>query len=141
MGKTLMMRLLVLTSEPLTAQQLREALPDGVDPKEAEVMVVAPALQQDALHFWLSDADEAIARAEEVRAQTVEELDSAGVPASGDTGESEPAEAIADALQTFTADRIVIFTQPGSDQRYREDVDPTEIEERFGIPVDHALTR
>src|SRR2546421_11914128 len=118
------MRLLVLTSEPLTAGQLRDTLPDGIDPKEAEVMVVAPALQEDALHFWLSDADEAIARAEEVRARTVNELDSAGVPASGDTGESDPAEAIADALQSFAADRIVLFTHPDSDQRYREDLEP-----------------
>jgi nucleotide-binding universal stress UspA family protein len=135
------MRLLILTSEPFTAGQLRDALPDGVDPREAEVMVVAPALQEDALHFWLSDADEAIARAEEVRARTVAELDSAGVPASGDTGEGDPADAIADALQTFSADRIVIFTHPDSDQRYREDVDPKEIEERFGIPVDRATVK
>jgi hypothetical protein len=99
--------------------QVRDRLPDGIDPQEAEVMVVAPALQEDALHFWLSDADEAIARAEDVRARTVQQLDSEGIPASGDTGESDPAEAIADALQTFAADRIVIFTHPDSDQRYR----------------------
>jgi len=135
------MRLLVLTSEPLTGQQLRDALPAEVDPSDAEVMVVAPALQEDALHFWLSDADAAIARAEEVRAQTVEQLDAEGVPASGDTGESDPAEAIADALQSFAADRIVIFTHGDSERRYREDLDPVEIEERFGIPVDRARAR
>src|SRR5205807_9007661 len=105
------MRLLVLTSEPVSAGQLRDALPGDVDPKDAEVMVVAPALQRDALHFWLSDADEAIARAEEVGARTVDQLHSEGVPASGDTGESDPEEAIADALQSFAADRIVIFSR------------------------------
>ena len=135
------MRLLVLTSEPVSAGQLRDALPGDVDPKDAEVMVVAPALQRDALHFWLSDADEAIARAEEVGARTVDQLDSEGVPASGDTGESDPEEAIADALQSFAADRIVIFSHGGSEQRYREDLDPAGIEERFGIPVDHAPAR
>ena len=135
------MRLLVLTSEPVSAGQLRDALPGDVDPKDAEVMVVAPALQRDALHFWLSDADEAIARAEEVRARTVEQLDSEGVAASADTGESDPEEAIADALQSFPADRIMIFRHGDSEQRYREDLDPAEIEERFAIPVDHALAR
>ncbi len=34
-------------------------------------MVVAPALHENALRFWVSDADEAIARAEEVRRRTV----------------------------------------------------------------------
>lgn len=133
------MKLLVLTSEPITAAQLRDAVPDGADPTQTEVMVVAPALQQDALHFWMSDADEAITRAEAVSNETVQRLDSEGVPASGDTGESDPVVAITDALQTFPADRIVLFTHRGGQQRYREDVDPEEIRERFGIPVDHAL--
>ena len=59
--------------------------------------------------------------------------------ASGDTGESDPAEAIQDALQSFPAERIVLFTHPESERRYKEDIDPEEIARRFGIPVDHAL--
>ena len=132
------MKLLVLTSEPITARQLRDAVTGEVDPGQAEVMVVAPALQESPLKFWLSDADDAIARAEEVRRETFERLGEEGVPASGDTGESDPLRAIEDALQSFTADRIVVFTHADSEQRYREDVDEQEIEERFGIPVDRA---
>jgi hypothetical protein len=131
-------KLLVLTPEPISAQQLRNAIQDGVDPGEVEVMVVAPALHEDAFQFWLSDADDAIAKADEVRRQTVNELDQAGVEASGDTGESDPAKAIEDTLATFRADRIVVFSHPGSNQRYREDVDADELEQRFGVPVDHA---
>ena len=133
------MKLLVLTSEPITANQLREAVPTGVEPADAEVMVVAPAFQRDALHFWMSDADEAISRAEDVGGTTVEQLDADGVSASGDTGESDPLVAITDALETFPADRIVLFTHPGNEQRYREELDAEELGERFGIPVDHAL--
>src|SRR5438105_4744977 len=132
------MKILVVTSEPITAPQLRDSLPHDLGPQDAEVMVVAPALQGDALHFWLSDADEAIARAEEVTRATVERLDDAGVPASGDTGESDPLEAIEDALATFAADRIVLFTHPDSRQRYREDVDVDGLKGRFGLPVDRA---
>jgi hypothetical protein len=132
------MKLLVLTSEPITAAQLREALPGDLDPAQAEVMVVAPALQESGLRFWMSDADDAIAKADAVRRKTVEQLGSEGVPASGDTGESDPTEAIQDALQSFRADRIVIFTHRGDDQLYQEDVDVAELEERFGIPVDRA---
>ncbi len=128
------MKLLVLTSEPISAKQVRDALGD-MQPQEAEVMVVAPAFQESPIKFWTSDADDAIARAQQVSSKTVQELDEAGVGASGDTGDSDPMQAIQDALQTFPADRIVVFTHPGSDQRYREDLDPTEIEERFGVPV------
>ncbi len=101
-------------------------------------MVVAPALQESGLRFWMSDADEAIARAEEVRRQSVEALGEQGVPASGDTGESDPLQAIQDALQSFPADRIILFTHSGDEQSYREDIDVAEIEERFGIPVTNA---
>ena len=132
------MRLLVLTSEPISAQQLRAALPDDLDPEQAEILLVAPALQENPVKFWFSDADDAIAHAEEVRRESLERLGAEGVAASGDTGESDPVEAIEDALQTFDPDRIILFTRPGSEQRYREDVDEREIAERFGLPVDRA---
>ena len=132
------MKLLVVTSEPISSRQLRAAVGDGVAPNQTEVMVVAPALQENAVRFWLSDADEAIARAEQVRESTLSELESEGIAASGDTGESDPLEAIEDALQSFGAERILLFTHAGEDRRYREDVDPSEVEERFGLPVDQA---
>jgi hypothetical protein len=131
-------RLLVLTTEPVSAGQLRDALPAGTDPQDAEVMVVAPALHRSALRFWLSDADEAIGRADEVRRASVEQLGDEGVAARGDTGEADPAEAVRDALETFPADRIVVFTRPDNEQRYREDVDGRQLEGRFGIPVTQA---
>lgn len=132
------MKLLVLTSEPITAQQLRDALPSAVDPEDAEVMVVAPALQGNPVKFWFSDVDDAIAQAEKVRRESIEELDAAGIKATGDTGESDPMLAIQDALNTFPADRILVFTHGENGQDYREDVEDSEIQERFGIPVDHA---
>jgi hypothetical protein len=131
--------LLVLTSESRTSGQLRNALGTDADPSEAEVMVVAPAYAESALRFWRSDADETIAKADAVRRETVRELDKGGVPAAGDTGEAHPHTAIADALKTFDADRIVLYTRGGEDQRYREDVDRDELAARFGRPVDGAV--
>jgi hypothetical protein len=132
------MKLLVVTTAPISGEELRAALPDGVDPSDAEVMVVAPALQPNPLKFWLSDADEAIGRARQVSEASRERLGSEGVEARADTGESDPLEAIQDALITFPADRIVLFTHEESEQAYREDVDPAEVRERFGLPVDQA---
>ncbi len=133
------MKLLVLTSESISAAQLREAMGTDTEPEDAEVMVVAPALQTSGLRFWLSDADDAIAKADEVRQGTVERLGDGGVAASSDTGESDPMDAIEDALSTFAADRIVVFAHPGAAQRYREQIDAGEVERRFGLPVDQAL--
>ncbi len=132
------MRLLVVTSEPITAEQLREA--DGTEASldDAEVMIVAPALQQDPIRFWFSDADEAIERAKQVGRSTLHQLDEGGIAAAADTGESDPVLAIQDALTTFPAERIVLFTHADSEQGYREDVDLGELDERFGIPVDRA---
>jgi hypothetical protein len=128
-------RILVLTSEAISADRLQGALPDGADPRDAEIMVIAPALHESALRFWFSDADEAIAKADQVRRESLDRLGEQGVTASADTGESDPEEAIADALKTFEADRIVVFTHPGGQQLYREDVDDDALAERFGIPV------
>ncbi len=132
------MRILVLTTEAISAGQLREALPEGVEPRDAEIMVIAPALQDSALRFWFSDADEAIAKAERVRRESLDRLGAQGVTASSDTGEGDPEEAIADALRTFEADRIVVFSHPRGEQLYREDVDHQVLERRFGIPVTRA---
>jgi hypothetical protein len=133
------MKLLVITSASISANQLRDALGAEIDREQTEIMIVAPAFQQSPLKFWFSDADEAIERAEQVRRESVERLGQEGIGASSDTGESDPLEAIEDALQTFPAERIVLFTHAGGDQRYREGVEDREIQERFGIPVDHAL--
>lgn len=132
------MKLLVLTSEPVSADQLRAALSREADLDKSEVMVVAPALQQTALRFWMSDADDAIDRARWVGRESRERLESEGVSASADTGEADPVKAVQDALQTFPADRILVFTHPEGQQRYREDVDADQLEIEFGLPVDRA---
>ena len=128
------MKLLVITSEPITADHLRDAIgSDAAD--DAEVLIIAPALHRSALRFWLSDADEAIARAQAVQQDSVEQLDHEGITATGDTGESEPLAAIADTLEGFPADRIALFIHPAADQSYRENITAAEITERFGLPV------
>jgi hypothetical protein len=132
------MKLLVLTSEPITAEQLRDALGQR-DVDDLEVMVVAPALNDSGLRFWMADADEAIARADNVRRQTAVELEGSGVRAQAATGESDPVQAIQDALQSFEADRILVFRHPDEQQRYREDLDLDEVRERFGLPVEDSV--
>jgi len=130
------MRLLVLTPEPVDAGLLRAAVGEEAD--DAEVMIVSPATTRSKLAFWMSDTDEAIAEAEAAQEEATERLEEEGIDAAGDTGESEPAVALQDALATFPADRIVVFSHPEGDRDYREDEGIADVEERFGIPVTHA---
>jgi hypothetical protein len=138
-GSAQQMNVLVVTSEPIGAQQLRDVLGSDLDPASTEVMVIAPALQRSPLKFWLTDVDAAIERADAVRLQTLARLEDEGVSAASDTGESDPMQAIEDTLRTFDADRIVLFAHPEGDERYREDIDPEEVESRFGLPLDRAV--
>lgn len=131
------MKLLVLTPEPVDADLLRTTLGDEVE--GAEVLVVSPATNASPLAFWVSDSDAAIAEADAAQEESVERLEEAGVDAAGDTGESEPAVALEDALATFPADRVLVLTHPGSDRDYREDKGLAETGERLGIPIAHAV--
>lgn len=131
------MKILVVTSEPITAERLR-AIAGAQQADNAEIMVVAPALHRSGLRFWMSDADEAIARADDVQRRTVAELESSGLDAHGDTGEGDIVEAIGDALTTFPADQILLFTH-GDGKRHNEDISAEELRERFPVPVEQRV--
>ncbi len=102
------MRLLVLADEQVDAARIRAALP-GEELEGAEVLVVAPALNESRVAFWMSDSDEAIAEARDAEEGTVEALRSEGVRAAGEVGESEPLLALQDALATFDADVVLLL--------------------------------
>lgn len=125
-------KILALVSEPISGDALRSAL--GQDAGDAEVMVVAPALDS-RVRFWASDNDDAIARAEDVQQESVERLGEDGVDAVGDTGEADPLLALQDALATFPAEEIVIFTRPEGDQNWAEEDLVEQAQGRFSVPV------
>ena len=126
------MKLLVLTPEPIDAAALRSAAGGEVD--DAEVLVISPAGTQSGLRFWMSDVDDAIDRAQRTADESADRLTEDGIDAAGDTGEAEPVVALRDALATFAADRIVVFTHPDDEQHYRESDGLDEL----GVPVEFA---
>jgi len=124
--------------EPVSGAALKEAI--GSDAADAEVMVVAPALNS-RFRFWMSDDDEAIARAESVQEETVERMEEEGIDAAGDTGEADPLLAINDVLQTFEADEIVLFTHEGGKRNWLEEGIVDAAKERFDSPVRHMVVQ
>jgi hypothetical protein len=125
------MKLLVIASEVPDATVVRQA----TNAEDAEVYVVAPALSDSPLRFWVSDVDDAIARARSVQEAAVARLRAADVAAAGEVGEAEPMQAARDALVRFPADRILIMTHDDDQRAYREDeLDAARTE--FGVPVE-----
>src|SRR5690349_5046314 len=129
-------KILALVSEPVSADALRSAV--GSEADDAEVLVVAPALNTKT-RFFLADPDPAIDRAEAVQEETVERMNEDGVDAAGDTGEEDPLLALQDALTTFDADEIVLFTHPGSDANWQEEGVVDEAQSKFDKPVRHIV--
>jgi hypothetical protein len=130
-------KILALVSEPISGDALRAAVGEQ-DAADAEVLVVAPALNTRK-RFFLADPDPAIERAEAVQEETVERLDEEGIDAAGDTGEEDPLLALQDALVTYDADEIVLFTHAGGKRNWLEDGLVEQAKERFDAPVRHMV--
>ena len=92
------MKILVIANEIVDGSALE---PD------AQVFVVAPALNSRLRH-WLSDVDGARRDAERRLARTLELLARGGVVARGRVGDSDPLQAVADALPFFEAESILV---------------------------------
>ena len=116
------MRILVLAREAVDAARVRAALP-GDDLSDAEVLVVAPATQQSTLKFWMSDADDAIADAQERGDEVASGLRDEGANVRMETGENDPVLAVRDALASFPADRVLVFGDEELAQEVRSQID------------------
>jgi GABA permease len=130
-------KILALVAEPVSADVLRSAVGEE-DADSAEVLVVAPALNTKK-RFFLADPDPAIERADAVQEETVERLSEQGIDAAGDTGEEDPLLALQDALVSYDADEIVLFTHAGGKQNWLEDGLVEQAKERFDAPVRHMV--
>lgn len=131
-------KILAVTSEPVSADALKAAFGEDDELTDAEVLVIAPALNS-RFRFWMSDSDAAIERAEEVQEETVERLNEEGIDAAGDTGEADPLQAVQDSLATYPADTVVFFTHPQGAKNWLEDGVVAESRARFDVPIEHML--
>ena len=120
-------RLLVVATAPVEASELRERLRDHAGP-DAEVRVVAPASNVSPLRWLANDEDEARGEAEHAA-----EPEAAHVEA--EVGDSDPVQAIEDALRIFPAEEVLVVTRGGADANWLEKDAAEEASERFGVPI------
>lgn len=130
--------LLVVANETVEGNVLVEAVRDVALSRDADVLVVAPALNTRLRH-WMSDSDAADAAARRRLDNTLWRLNAAGVRASGQVGDADPLRAVQDALQLFPADEIVIGTHPEERSNWLAHDLVARVCARFDLPVVHVV--
>ena len=109
---------------------------------DEHVYVVAPAVNSRLRH-WLSDDDGARRAAQERLEAVLRRLECAGVDTAGRVGDADPVQAIADALSTFNADRVVIAAHRDRSRPFAHEI-AARARKRFDVPiaeVDEPLLR
>jgi hypothetical protein len=120
-------RLLVLATVPVSDEVLREAVGEAPG---AEIRVVAPASDISRLD-WLTNAeDDARREAGEVASRSANE-----VGADAEVGDTDPVQAIEDALREWPADEVLVVTPPDDEATWLEQGAGEEAQSRFGVPV------
>ena len=131
--------ILVVTTAPVEGEALRDRVLEHAGDGNPEVKVVATASDLSPLDWLANDEDdaraEAEARAKGVGRAVAPEAD--GVEA--EVGDTDPVQAIEDALRTFPADELVLVTRKEDDAGWLEEGAADEALARFNLPVTHLV--
>lgn len=132
-------RVLVLANRTCPCPGLHDFVHEQLTERPAEVIVVAPALNDSRLAHLVSDTDEARVAAAERLEQAVEGLTTDGVTVSGHVGDAKPLTAIEDARSQFPADLLVLSTFPPGESHWLED-GLLEGAQELSTPVRHYVS-
>ena len=131
-------RILVIANETVGGEALRDVIREKSEGFREQVLVVCPALNSPLRH-WASDDDSARRQAQARLARSLDQLAAVGVSATGEVGDSEPLQAIEDALRTFGADEVIISTHPEGRSHWLEKGVVSGARQRFAVPITHVV--
>ncbi len=131
-------RILVIASETVGGETLHAMIRQKSEGYRTNVLVVAPA-QPSPLQHLASDDDPSRRAALERVDATLARLREAGFSAQGQVGDSDPLQAIEDALRTFGPDEIIISTHPEGRSHWLERNVVENARERFAVPITHVV--
>jgi universal stress protein family protein len=131
-------RVLVVATAPVEESVLRERLREHAG-RDSEVRLVAPASDLSPLQWLASDEDEARGEAAEITRSAAKAAEPEAGRVESEVGDSDPVQAIEDALREFPADEILVVTRPGEEAGWLEQDTAEEASERFDVPVTHLI--
>jgi nucleotide-binding universal stress UspA family protein len=131
-------RILVAANETLLGKALHDEITHRAHGRPTEVRVICPALNTK-IKYWISDEDEARRQAQERLDAVLAQLAREGVEARGDIGDSDPVQAIEDALRLFPADEVIVSTHPHGRSNWLEQNVVGRARERFPVPITHVV--
>ena len=131
-------RILVVANETVGADALLSCIEKRSAGVRENVLVVAPALVSP-VRFVASDDDAGREEAQARLDASLARLREDGISARGEIGDSDPLQAIEDALRTFGADEIIISTHPEGQSQWLERGVVSGARERFAVPITHVV--
>jgi GABA permease len=132
-------RVLVVANETVGGAELLSEVENRARGRRTEIMVVVPAIERSRLEHWTSDTDGAVAEARDRLSRSLAAIDSVGLDARGEIGDSEPNVAIEDALREFAADEVIISTHPPERSRWLERGVVDRAREEVDLPITHVV--
>jgi hypothetical protein len=128
-------RALVVANEAVSGEELRHSLISHLGDRRGPVFVVAPALATSALHHYMGDVDDAIGPARERLDRTLAELRKAGIEADGEVGDADPMQAIADEIEKFHPDRVLLVAHRDEEGAFAEQGLLAQAQRDLELPV------
>jgi hypothetical protein len=132
-------RILVIANKTCPCGELQAEIARRAGRLDPEILIVAPALNSRLAHY-VSDTDGAVDAARERLDTAIAALDERGVRARGEVGDSQPMQAIEDALHDFEADELLISSHPPGESHWLETNLVERARERLDLPVAHVVT-
>lgn len=132
-------RILVVTTAPVEGDALRERVHEHAAGEEAELRVVATASDLSPLDWLATDEDQARGEAAERAAGVGKAVAPEAETVEAEVGDSDPVQAIEDALRTFPADELLLVTRQDDDAGWLEEGAAAEALARFSLPVTHLV--
>jgi len=131
-------RILVVANETVGGGALLDEIRRRSEGVNEHVLVVVPALNSP-LRTWTSDEDGAREAAQQRLEASLSSMRAFGIEARGEVGDSDPLQAIEDAMRTFAPDELIISTHPPERSHWLERGVVAGARERFALPVTHVV--
>jgi hypothetical protein len=132
-------RILVVTTAPVDGEALRARVHEHTGGEQAELRVVATASDLSPLDWLATDEDKARREAAERATEVGQAVAPEAERVEAEVGDTDPVQAIEDALRTFPADEVVLVTRKDEDAGWLEQGAAGEAFARLSLPVAHLV--